>query len=421
MEERHDGLEYPGKQEHRLTGRLAFNVMQFCRALRAAGLPVGPGKTLAALEAVEAVGLDRREDVYWALHATLVNRQDQRPVFDQAFHMFWRNPDLLKRALTMMLPEVAAPSDDQSGDPLKRRVADAFAPDKRPGSGDAEEPEPEVLIDASLTVSDQEVLQTMDFEQMTAEEIERARRAIARLTLPLREVRTRRYRPDPSSTRIDMRRTLRQSLRQGGGGIDLARKRVKTRPPPLVAICDISGSMGQYSRMLLHFLHGLTSDRDRVHSFVFGTRLTNITRYLRTRDVDDALRIVGQEVNDWSGGTRIGACLHDFNREWARRVLTQGPVVLLITDGLDRGDPDALETEIDRLHRSCRRLMWLNPLLRYDAYAPKSQGAQRLVRHVDDLHTVHNLNGLADLAEALAAAPERARPRMRAWRDAAVA
>ncbi|MEQ9814241.1 MAG: VWA domain-containing protein [Azospirillaceae bacterium] len=393
-------------------GQLAANIMHFCRTLRAAGLPVGPGQTLAAIAAVESVGIGSRQDFYWTLHATLVNRRDQREIFDQAFHMFWRNPDILKRAMAMLLPQVDAEAGSaQRGEPVRRRVAEAF------GQGTAErrrERETEIELDARLTFSDREKLSHKDFEQMTAAEIAEARQAIARLRLPVPDAPTRRF--DPATAgRPDPRRTLRRSLRQGGM-IDLAFRRRRRRPPPLVVICDISGSMSQYSRMLLHFLHAITSDRDRVHSFVFGTRLTNITRTLRHRDVDEALARVGESVADWSGGTRIGWCLRIFNRDWSRRVLGQGATVLLITDGLDRDAGAAMEPEVERLAMSCRRLIWLNPLLRFDRYAPKSKGARILVRHATELRSAHNLASLRDIVDALGDSAGGTSTRMASWR-----
>jgi uncharacterized protein with von Willebrand factor type A (vWA) domain len=405
------------------TGRFAQNVMQFCRALRAAGLPVGPGRTLAALEAVEAVGIGTREDFYWTLHAVLVSRREHRVIFDQAFHLFWRNPDLLKRAMQLMLPRLEAEGDQQA-EPVNRRVAEALAPPRRPGEApDDRDDEPEVEVDARLTWSDREILRTRDFEQMSAEEEARARRLIASLRLPIADIRTRRHLPDSRGPLIDMRRTLKRSLARPGGDIVLVRKARRTRPPPLVVLCDISGSMSQYARMLLHFLHAVTGDRDRVFSFVFATRLTNVTRPLRIGDVDQALARVGESVQDWSGGTRIAPCLAEFNRHWGRRVLAQGAVVLLVTDGLERDQPDALAAQMDRLHRSCRRLIWLNPLLRYDAYAPKSQGARAIMPHVDDFRPVHNLASLEDLVAALAPTgpgrPGADRTGIAAWRRAA--
>ena len=394
-----------------MQGGLAINLMHFARALRAAGLPVGPGKLLQAVEAVEAVGIANRADFYWALHAVFVNRRDQREVFDQAFHVFWRNPDILKRMMGMMLPTIRTETPDTQ-DPLSRRVADAL----RGTAPEAEGPEKsEIEVDAAFTVSAQERLQEKDFEKMSAAEMAEAKRMLARIALPVAEVTTRRHRPDPRGPRVDPRATLRRMLRSGGDLAELARRSRRTRPPPLVVLCDISGSMTRYSRMLLHFMHAVSNDRDRVHSFVFGTRLTNITRHLRHKDVDVALDAVSAAVADWSGGTRIGTALHAFNRTWARRVLGQGAVVLLITDGLDRDAGEGLAAEAERLHKSCRRLVWLNPLLRWEGFAPRSSGIRALLPHVDDFRPVHNLNSLAGLADALNRDGPRRAESLRKW------
>jgi uncharacterized protein with von Willebrand factor type A (vWA) domain len=235
------------------------------------------------------------------------------------------------------------------------------------------------------------------------------------------QVPTRRFAPVARGARVDLRRTLRQSLRGGGASIDIARKEPVKRHPPLVILCDVSGSMSRYSRMLLQFMHGITSDRDRVHSFVFGTRLTNVTRYLRNKDIDLALEKVGRVVLDWAGGTRIGHCLAEFNRVWSRRVLGQGAVVVLITDGLDRDAGHGLAAEMERLHKSARRLIWLNPLLRFDAYAPISTGARAMIRHVDDFRSVHNLASLADLTDVLSHEGQRRAEGLSEWVAAAKA
>jgi hypothetical protein len=377
------------------------NIMFFARTLRAAGMPVGPGKVIDAIRAVETVGVANRDDFYWALHAVFVNRRDQQELFDQAFHVFWRNPQFLERMMQMMLPALRVPTADEDKDEeLMRRLAEALHPD-RAGQGDGEEPPPdEVEIDASLTWSDREVLQQMDFEKMSAQELAKARQAIAAMRLPIMDVPTRRFRPHLQGRRVDMRATLRAALR-AAGTIPLKRRERRRRHPPLVVLCDISGSMSRYSRLLLHFMHAVTNDRDRVHTFLFGTRLTNVTRYLRQRDIDVALDKVAEAVADWSGGTRIGAALAEFNAHWSRRVLGQGAVVILITDGLDREGAAGLAIEMERLHKSCRRLIWLNPLLRYDAYEPKSQGARAIMPHVDEFRPVHNLESLADLTRVL--------------------
>jgi uncharacterized protein with von Willebrand factor type A (vWA) domain len=389
-------------------GKLVANLMHFGRVLRRAGLPIGPGKILDAVEAVRTVGIESRDDLYWTLHAVFVNRRSQRDLFDQAFHVFWRNPKLLERMMALMLPTVRVPEGEEPADPMSRRLQEALAADER-GRGDSQDepPEPELLADASMTYSDREILQKTDFEEMSAEEMRAAKAVMARMRLPIMMVPMRRYRADPSGARIDMRATLRSSLRGGGQDIDLRRRSRRERHPPLVVICDISGSMSRYSRMLLHFLHALTNDRDRVHTFLFGTRLTNITRHLRQRDVDVALARVAGAVDDWSGGTRIGHCVRDFNRQWSRRVLGQGAVILFISDGLDRDTGEGLAEEMERLHKSCRRLIWLNPLLRYEGFEPKSLGMRAILPHVDDFRSVHNLESLEQLAAALGDAGAR--------------
>jgi uncharacterized protein with von Willebrand factor type A (vWA) domain len=382
-------------------GKLVANIMHFARALRAAGLPIGPGKVIEAVRAVESVGLSRRDDFYWTLHAIFVNRRDQRELFDQAFHVFWRNPRILERMMALILPSVGLPEDESEKEEMNRRVADALRGTQDSDQAEEEEKEPEIEIDARMTWSSREILRSRDFEKMTAEEVETAKKAISRMRLPVIEVATRRFETHPSASRIDMRASLRASLRSGGTHIPLRRRRPRRRRPPLVILCDVSGSMSRYSRMMIHFLHAVTNDRDRVHTFVFGTRLTNITRHLRLRDVDEALEKVGASVQDWDGGTRIGHCLHEFNAVWSRRVLGQGAVVLLITDGLDRDAGEGLAEEVERLHKSCRRLIWLNPLLRYDQFQPKSLGMRAILPHVDDFRSVHNLESLEDLAAAL--------------------
>jgi uncharacterized protein len=395
-------------------GRLLENLMHFGRALRAAGLPVGPGKVLAAAEAVQAVGITNRSDFYWALHAVFVNRRDQRELFDQAFHIFWRNPQLLEKMMGLLLPEMRSP-DAPQGEEMSRRLAEAL----HPGQGEAPDDRPqekEIELDAAMTFSDRELLQKMDFEQMSADEVARAKQLIQRMVLPLMDVPTRRFQPNPRGARADMRATLRAALRSGGL-IALKRKSRRTRPPPLVILCDISGSMSRYSRLFLHFMHAVTNDRDRVYTFLFGTRLTNITRFLRYRDVDVALDKVAGVVEDWSGGTRIGQCVGDFNRRWSRRVLAQGAVVLFITDGLDRDAGTGLGPEMDRLHKSCRRLIWLNPLLRYEGFAPKSLGMRAILPYVDEFRPVHNMESLGELVSALSRPAPRRLDAAAAWRE----
>lgn len=401
------------------SGRLVENILHFARTLRAAGLPVGPGKVLQAIRAVEVAGIQRREDFYWALHAVLVNRRDQREIFDQAFHVFWRNPKILEKMMSLLLPDVRP---NATGSPeeeleLSRRVAEALKPitPSRDPSGEGEQEE--IEVDATMTWSSREVLQKMDFEKMSAEELSAAKTAISRLRFSLQQVPTRRFVPHPRGRRADLRRSLRAALRSGSDTIPLKWRRRRRRHPPLVVLCDISGSMDRYSRMALHFMHAVTNDRDRVHTFLFGTRLSNITRFLRHKDVDVALQLVSENVLDWSGGTRIGACLHDFNKTWARRVLGQGAILLFISDGLDRDNAEGLAGEMERLHKSCRRLIWLNPLLRYEGYEPRSLGARAIMPHVDEFRPVYNLDSLAELAEVLSRPITRREEGVSEWLD----
>jgi len=385
-------------------GRLAQNIVYFARALRAAGIPVGPGSVLDALEAVKAAGVGTREDFYWTLHAVFVNRHEHSVLFDQAFRMFFRKRAYLDKLLAMLSPQApaAAPEPPQAG---AQRVQEALFS----GMNDKKPPEErEIELDARFTVSDREVLQKKDFAQMSAAEIAQAKDAIKRLVLSLDEVRTRRFAPNRHGHRLDMRRTLRASMKAGGALIDLKYLGPRTKPPPIVALLDISGSMSQYTRLFLHFLHAVTDARKRVHSFLFGTRLTNITRALKAKDPDEALSMCSASVLDWSGGTRIATSLHEFNKRWARRVLTQGAIVLLITDGLERDPDDRLEFEIDRLHRSARRLVWLNPLLRFDGFEAKARGIRTMLPHVDEFRPIHNLDSIAKLCRALSASGGRA-------------
>jgi uncharacterized protein with von Willebrand factor type A (vWA) domain len=402
-------------------GRLAENILHFARALRAAGVPVGTARAVLAVRAVAAGGFERREDFYHTLAACFLSRPEHRAVFDQCFHMFWRDPQILERMMGMLLPEMrAAPHEREKRAGEDRAAEGLTAGAERPEPQAAEREPDEIEIDARLTFSEAERLRARDFEQMTAAEAAEARRAIARLTLPVRPLASRRTQAAPLGHLADWRRTMRASLR-GGGVPVLARRERRERWPALVALCDISGSMAAYSRMLLHFLHAAAnaprSDGaagwSKVHVFTFATRLTNVTRHLRQRDVDEALALAGREARDWEGGTRIGACLERFNRDWSRRVLGQGAVVLLITDGLDRDDPVRLAREAERLHLSCRRLIWLNPLLRWEGFEARAQGVRALLPHVDAFVAAHNIASLEALARTIAAAERQGeKPRL---------
>jgi uncharacterized protein with von Willebrand factor type A (vWA) domain len=384
-------------------GRLSENIAYFARALRDAGLPVGPGSVLDGLAAVEAARVGSRDDFYWTLHAVFVKKHEHSEIFDQAFRIFWRRRSYMDQLIATLSPQTPpVPDEGRKPDAGALRVAQSlFKQRERP-----DEPEEEkVEISARLTVSEKEILRGKDFAQMTADEIARARRLIERMTLPDDRVETRRLVSAELGRRIDPRKTFRRSLRGGGGAIDLAFRRPALKHPPVVALCDISGSMAEYTRLFLHFLHTLTESRGRVHTFLFGTRLNNVTRALRRRDPDEALARCSAQVEDWSGGTRISSSLRRFNLDWSRRVLGQGAIVLLFTDGLERDGAEELPAQMDRLHRSCRKLVWLNPLLRFDGFEPRAAGIRAMLPHVDEFRPIHNLSTMETLVRALSAEP----------------
>jgi uncharacterized protein with von Willebrand factor type A (vWA) domain len=384
--------------------KLAENIIHFARVLREAGIPVGPDRVLDALRALEVTGIESREDFYWTLASLFLSRREHFDIYDQAFHIFWRDPRMLERVLAMMLPQVHGKAEKHEKQPSSR-LAEAMAPKQRTERDDEPKPPDEVELDAAFSVSERELLQRADFETMTNDELAQAKKLLARMRLPIPEIVTRRMKPDAHGRRADLRATLRASLRGNSDVIPLRFRSPRREHPPLIVLCDISGSMSRYSRMFLHFLHALTNDRDRVHTFVFGTRLTNITRHLRHRDVDVALAGVTQAVADWSGGTRIGTCLHEFNLRWSRRVLGQNAVVLLISDGLDRDVGTELGDAMERLHKSCRKLLWLNPLLRFEGFEPRASGVRAMLPHVDAFLPAHNIDSLVALARALSAPP----------------
>jgi uncharacterized protein with von Willebrand factor type A (vWA) domain len=383
-----------------LSGNLLYNLVLFGRLLRCLGLDVNPGRMIDLVQALEYIEIGRKADFYHAARSLLVHRHEDIPLFDEAFEAFWRKPaegwtTLDLRALgerrrfkrpAFTPPPLHNPNADQAD----QGSSDATAADEPP------------LLQVTMTYSSREVLRHKDFSDLTGEEFEAVKRLMARFVWHLGMRRTRRLHPGPGSL-FDLRRTLRQNLKYGGEVLGWVHRQPKYRPRPLVIIADISGSMERYTRLLLHFIYSLTMGcSQNVESFVFSTRLTRITRQLRDRDVDRALREVSRWVPDWSGGTRIGEALKTFNFDWARRVLGRGAVVLIISDGWNRGDLDLLEHEMARLQRSCHRLIWLNPLLGSPNYEPLTRGIRTALPYIDDFLPVHNLASLEDLAEHLA-------------------
>ena len=388
---------------------LLHNLLHFTRLLHRLGLDVQAGRARDVAAALAHVDVGRRTDFYHTLRSLLIHRADDLAVFDEAFRVFWRRPhgDWTETDLSAMGEK------RRSGAP----EYESEAPESNAeGEGGERRASYQVERMAVLSYSDRESLYTKDFEQFTEDELAAAERMMADLHWDLGERTSKRWTPGRGPA-LDLRRAVRANMRYGGELIDLPERRRKTRRRPLILLCDVSGSMERYSRMLLHFVHALTGGGrlGRVESFVFATRLTRVTRQLVTRKAEVAVPRLPRTVADFGGGTRIGDALRAFNVEWARRVRGQGPVVLLISDGWDRGEPERLRTEIARLQRSCQRLIWLNPLLGSPDYVPLTRGMQAALPHIDDFLPVHNLASLEALARHLNSLPAHRPARSHAW------
>ena len=378
---------------------LLHNLLHFTRLLHRLGLDVQAGRGREVAAALAHVDVGRRTDFYHTLRSLLIHRAEDLAVFDEAFRVFWRRPhgDWTEKDLSAMGEKRRSGAPEYESEAPESNAEDEGA-ERRAGY--------QVERMAVLSYSDRESLYAKDFEQFTEDELAAAERMMAALHWDPGERTSKRWTPGRGPA-LDLRRTVRANMRYGGEVIDLPERRRKTKRRPLILLCDVSGSMERYSRMLLHFVHALTGGGrlGRVESFVFATRLTRVTRQLVTRKAEAAVPRLPRTITDFGGGTRIGDALRTFNVEWARRVRGQGSVVLLISDGWDRGEPDRLRTEIARLQRSCQRLIWLNPLLGSPDYVPLTRGMQAALPHIDDFLPVHNLASLEALAKHLNSLP----------------
>ena len=410
---------YPNIAHQLNTGsgeKLSDNVLYFARVLRSAGIPIGSGRILEAIEAINKIGLADKSIFYWALHSVFVHKNEHREIFDQTFKIFWKNPRLLEKMMQLALPRLNTGTPETSDSDINRRVQEAFNTDNISEDNYVDaSTEDELEFDAVMTYSESELLQGMDFEQMSSDEINKAKKVIAQMNLSIPQVKSRRFKSSSLRRKIDLRQSLKGANKFCGEYIPLRYKSRKDKNPPIIAICDVSGSMSRYSRMLLHFMHVLTTLRNDVHTFLFGTRLTNVTRFLRFKDVDEALAATSSAVEDWSGGTRIGDCLKEFNFNWSRRVLGPGAIVLFITDGLDRGGGIGLSKQIKMIQKSSKRLIWLNPLLRYEEFAPKPTGVKAILPHVDEFRPIHSLESMDQLVNALSETNLQSRFNMAPW------
>ncbi len=384
-----------------MSGALLHNLLLFGRILRRLGLDVDPGTMIDLVAALQFVSIGSRSDFYYAARGLLVHRREDIPRFDEAFDFFWRSRgrELTSLDLRALGEQRRFKRPKVTPSPL-REVSSAEANEGTPGD------QPPV-IEATLTYSDREILRQKDFGDLSAEELHAVQRLMAEIVWRLRDRRTRRLRPGHGRL-LDLRRTIRRNLKYGGEVFDWAEREPKVKPRPLVIIADVSGSMERYTRLLLLFTYGLAKALEqKVEAFVFSTRLTRITHQLKQRNLDRALREVSRAVPDWSGGTRIGDALRVFNFDWGRRVLGHGALTLVISDGWDRGDVELLGTEIARLQRNSRRLIWLNPLLGSPEYEPLTRGIQAALPYIDDFLPVHNLASLEALATYVANISER--------------
>ena len=396
--------------------KLSDNVLYFARVLRSAGIPIGSGRILEAIKAINKIGLADKSIFYWALHSVFVHKNEHREIFDQTFKIFWKNPRLLEKMMQLALPKLNTGTPETSDADINRRVQEAFNKDNISEDNYVDaSTEDELEFDAVMTYSESELLQGMDFEQMSYDEINKAKKVIAQMNLAIPQVKSRRFKSSSFRRKIDLRQSLKGANKFCGEYIPLRYKSRKDKHPPIIAICDVSGSMSRYSRMLLHFMHVLTTLRNDVHTFLFGTRLTNVTRFLRFKDVDEALAATSSAVEDWSGGTRIGDCLKEFNFNWSRRVLGPGAIVLFITDGLDRGGGIGLSKQIKMIQKSSKRLIWLNPLLRYEEFAPKPTGVKAILPYVDEFRPIHSLESMDQLVDALSETNLQSRFNMAPW------
>ena len=380
-------------------GQLMQNMLLFGRILHGLGIDVSPASMIDVMQTLSHVEIGRKPDFYYTMRSICCNRKSDLPLFDEAFAIFWQKPS--GEGFDLTLGELLG----EQPTPETLTVPPSLGEEHNEGLNESEEDDDEEtqeIIEITKTFSERERLFQKDFGDMTPDELEAVKRLMSQLIWSLGQRITRRETRGKGSI-FDMRRSIRNSFRYGGEMLQWKKLTRKIKPRPLVIIADISGSMEQYTRLLLHFLYSLTEGLDqRVEVFVFSTRLTRITRQLRNRDIDRALAEVAQAVPDWSGGTRIGDAIKVFNFDWARRVLKGGAVTILISDGWDRGDPELLSAEMARLTRTAYRFIWLNPLLGSENYEPLTRGIVAALPHLDDFMPVHNLQSLEDLAVHLA-------------------
>ena len=378
------------------SGKLSDNITGFARALRRAGLPIDASRISLSIESTDLIGIERKDDLSSALQACLVSRQEDLVVFDQMFAAFFRDPELTRQLLSQLLPKAPTATP---GIPRKSRVQEALAA-KTKQNDPHKVKEDELKFDAAMSASDRQRLQQADFQSLSASEFNLVEKLARQVKLPLPQIQGRRTQSGVRGARIHWAKTLQEASRQDGDILSLPRLQRQQQDLPLLILVDISGSMERYARLLLAFLHQATRGTPR-QVFAFGTDLTDLNRAFKLRDTDDMLAAASAQIQDFAGGTQLGKSLTQFRTQHARNLMGRRTVVLLISDGLDTGAKETLDSELAWLKRHTRTLLWLNPLLRFEGYAPIATGASVLNRHVDGMLAIHNLSRLEELASAL--------------------
>ncbi len=384
-------------------GKIVDNILFFSRILRNAGIQVGPSQIINAVKAINFIGIKSRNDFYYVFKTCLINQKSNIFIFDQAFDIVFNKTKSISGINSDInsVEEKLNKEKNNEKNEISKRIGETLFPDNILSKKNTIISEDNIISNHKASYSQKERLNHLDFEAMDNSEILLAKIAISKLKIKSKKIKSRRYNSKKNGKYIDLKKTFQKTIRNGTSSIALSFKNNKLESPPIVVICDISGSMSNYSRMFLHFMHAIMDKKKRISTFLFGTRLSNITRYLKYYDIDIALNNVSENVVDWSGGTRIGECLKDYNKFWAKRVQTGNSVVLIITDGLDRGSNNILGAEMERLKKTCKKIIWLNPLMRYEKYQTLATGAATMQKYVDKMKKIHNLQSMLEITSEL--------------------
>ena len=387
------------KNDKKFSAKLDKNIIFFARLLRASGISIGSGSILDSIESVKLIEFTKKSTFFYALQTSLIKRPEDMKIFEQAFHLFWQNPRFQDRIRDLLLPQTQLTGNQEEKEELAKRIQETLAKPQNPKSEiDKQE---KLLIDASGTASETQIFKEKDFEMMSGEELKKASQSIKEILIKMPKKPFRRFEKNSLATKISIRSSLKEAKKNFGLVIPKFVKK-KDKPRSVVVLIDISGSMENYSRMMIHFVHNLRQHHKQVSAFLFGTKLTNITNQLKNKDIDVALKEVSKATNDWAGGTRIRDSIFLFNKTWVRRVSSSSSLIFLISDGLDRDHNTDLFNQMERLQKSCYKLVWLNPLLRFKDFLPKSISIKRILLNVDAFLPIHSVESIQNLTSSIA-------------------